>query len=205
MARTEEQITRLVKYIEYSFKDDLNNSIIIKPEGAFKECGNFVAYFKKSNLESNRNKPKKIDYRLEITIRHILDNFDNACDDIVFSRYANTDDLDIAVRKCLTWLDEIEFNKGYGNFVKKNAELPNPFEYKEIMNDLWDCEYTINCAVCLEPTHTETACGHTLCLICWSKINRDCYLKNDREYFVEEIYPKCPCCRENIQYKDSID
>lgn len=201
MVRTEEQITRLVKYIEYQFKDDKNSSIIIKPAGCFDESKSFEASFKKCNTAIRKDDPKKIDYHLTIDVRHILDDIDNCCDITIFSRFTNTDDLDTAVRKCLTWLDELEFKKGHDTFVKKGADLPNPMEYKEIMNDLWDCNLDLECSVCKEPTHTETDCGHTLCLICWAKINRDCYIRNNNDYFDEDDYPKCPCCRVNIQFK----
>lgn len=41
-----------------------------------------------------------------------------------------------------------------------------------------------NCSVCMEETKTKSLCGHTLCLICWSKLK-------------EKI---CPQCREELFY-----
>jgi hypothetical protein len=45
-----------------------------------------------------------------------------------------------------------------------------------------------NCSVCMEETKTKSLCGHTLCLICWSKIKS-----------IEGI-KQCPICRENLFY-----
>ena len=45
-----------------------------------------------------------------------------------------------------------------------------------------------NCSVCMEETKTKSLCGHTLCLICWSKIKS-----------IEGI-KQCPICREELFY-----
>jgi hypothetical protein len=40
-----------------------------------------------------------------------------------------------------------------------------------------------SCSVCLEDTNKKTSCGHSLCIVCWSKIIGDI---------------KCPICREEL-------
>jgi len=46
-----------------------------------------------------------------------------------------------------------------------------------------------NCTVCIEPTKTKSLCGHTLCLVCWSKIKSETNEKS------------CPICREILYFK----
>jgi hypothetical protein len=188
MATKQETINRLAEYVEKHFSRNSVNSIIIKPKGAFKECEQFYADF-------TRNiKHEKISYIMEIMVDDIYDNENNCCHVVIHRSTDNeSDNLNTALVKCIEKLDEMEFNKALGLFYPKRfTGIPDPMEFEVLMNDLWGLDKDLNCCVCGDPTRTETPCGHRLCLICWSKNNKD----------KKEKQKVCPMCRADIRFRD---
>jgi len=70
-----------------------------------------------------------------------------------------------------------------------NEEQDTKFFQELITNPNIGFESVENCSVCLQETKTKTACGHYLCLICWSKIKSE---TNEKP---------CPICREILYFK----
>ena len=189
MATKQETINRLAEYVEKHFSRNSVNSIIIKPKGAFKECEQFYADFTKMI-----NNEGKITYITEIMVDDIYDNMDHYCHVVIYkSLDKESDNINTALVKCIEHLDNIEFSKPLGRFIsKKCTGIPDPMEFQVLMNDLWGLDIDLNCCVCGEHTNTETPCGHRLCLICWSKNNKN---KKQKQKV-------CPMCRANIEFQD---
>lgn len=77
-------------------------------------------------------------------------------------------------------LKTLKFDKLYGKFESNMI-----INTDKIGLDLFGLEYSTcnDCSVCFEKTYTKTACNHSLCIECWSK------MKND----------KCPICRTYLE------
>jgi hypothetical protein len=69
---------------------------------------------------------------------------------------------------------------------KHPKETPHITGHYELTNVPCDEEHPEECSVCLDTTKTTTACGHKLCVACWSSIKRN----------GDEL--PCPICREDL-------
>jgi len=69
---------------------------------------------------------------------------------------------------------------------KHPKEAPYIWGHYDLTNLPCDEEHPEECSVCLDTTKTTTACGHKLCVACWSSIKRNGY----------EL--PCPICREDL-------
>jgi hypothetical protein len=69
---------------------------------------------------------------------------------------------------------------------KHPKEAPHITGHCELTNLPCDEEHPEECSVCLDTTKTTTACGHKLCVACWSSIKR-----NGNEL-------PCPICRDDL-------
>jgi Zinc finger, C3HC4 type (RING finger) len=69
---------------------------------------------------------------------------------------------------------------------KHPKEAPYIWGHYDLTNLPCDEEHPEECSVCLDTTKTTTACGHKLCVACWSSIKR-----NGHEL-------PCPICREDL-------
>jgi hypothetical protein len=87
-------------------------------------------------------------------------------------------------------------SEGVGNILQKYVNIINELKVDKIQSCLTsqkisNCKiFNENvklrfdtCSVCLEDTNKKTPCGHSLCIICWSKIVGDL---------------RCPICREEL-------
>lgn len=199
--RTPEIIDRLVKYICLMSKD--YKHVSIKPCKAFKECKSFCAtiIFTETDINLNiccdniaSNYYNNGEFRLSLFKKKL--KFEDP-DDIIkeihlgISKYKPSSKYEPIIRQivvdALDTLDNITFSIADGKFHMNSEKLPGT-EYKEIMNELWCMDEDLECSVCLEKTVTETPCGHRLCIPCWSIIN--------------ETKPRCPICREKIDFYD---
>ena len=87
-------------------------------------------------------------------------------------------------------------SEGVGNILQKYVNTMNELkvdkiqscltsekiENCKIFNDNVKLRFDL-CSVCLEDTNKKTPCGHSLCIVCWSRIIGDI---------------KCPICREEL-------
>jgi len=95
----------------------------------------------------------------------------------------NTDEFLDSFKKIV---NSLRFDKVKGTI--DDEEQDTKFFQELITNPNISFTSTENCSVCIEPTKTKSLCGHTLCLICWSKIKS-----------IEGI-KRCPICREELFY-----
>jgi hypothetical protein len=92
-----------------------------------------------------------------------------------------------AVRQAVILLNSIKYSNFHGKFDINQSLV----HFESIMKRLWNADVHSNCSVCNEETKTKTLCNHTLCYICWAKINHSKTLKK-----------KCPICRKSIKYSE---
>lgn len=137
------------------------------------------------------SKNKKFSAGLEIYSKNIeTSNNDN--DLYLIYRYKDSSEE-------LINLSQYSLEKMIFDLMKKEEELifcpitgtfyePNCPKRERIICkvNIWGCE---ECSVCMEKTITKTPCGHTLCLNCWSSLNK----------------LVCPLCRESIKYFDKYE
>jgi len=69
---------------------------------------------------------------------------------------------------------------------KHPKEAPYIWGHYDLTNLPCDEEHPEECSVCLDTTKTTTACGHKLCVACWSSIKRN----------GDEL--PCPICRDDL-------
>jgi hypothetical protein len=69
---------------------------------------------------------------------------------------------------------------------KHPKAAPHITGHYELRNVPCDEEHPEECSVCLDTTKTTTACGHKLCVACWSSIKRN----------GDEL--PCPICRDDL-------
>lgn len=69
---------------------------------------------------------------------------------------------------------------------KHPKEAPHIWGHYDLTNLPCDEEHPEECSVCLDTTKTTTACGHKLCVACWSSIKRN----------GDEL--PCPICRDDL-------
>jgi hypothetical protein len=69
---------------------------------------------------------------------------------------------------------------------KHPKEAPYIWGHYDLTNLPCDDEHPEECSVCLDTTKTTTACGHKLCVGCWSSIKRN----------GDEL--PCPICRDDL-------
>lgn len=95
-------------------------------------------------------------------------------------------------------LKHLKFNIRNSKFEMKN-EFQFPIKkFTKNNNNITkkDCD---ECVVCYENTKFKTACNHTLCARCWSKIKNiceDCCSNGDN---CDNAFKNCPICRKDIQ------
>lgn len=181
---TPDIVDELINY--YVVNTPKCNSIIIKPLGAFKESPYFVAMITGFSKVGG-----------PLSLRILSDNiFDNDNLNSMFGIFyveLICSDLKKAINEAVNILREITFCKVDGNFKRPNEKTKG--QLYDIFSRLWDMQVDIECCVCKEITTTKTACGHRLCLICWSNINGIAEKDNNKK-------PRCPMCRGNIRYKE---
>jgi hypothetical protein len=87
-------------------------------------------------------------------------------------------------------LETLFFDKYRERFISRDDEISMKKYRRECLcQKVFATKKSIRdknkCSVCYEHTLTKTPCGHDLCLVCWAKLDKK----------------KCPCCREDIQYR----
>jgi hypothetical protein len=80
---------------------------------------------------------------------------------------------------------------------KHPKEAPHIWGHYDLTNLPCDEEDPEECSVCLDATKTTTACGHKLCVACWSSI------KKKRETQAPSVLP-CPICRDDLYQTEKI-
>ena len=83
----------------------------------------------------------------------------------------------------------LKFNKVSGRFVDRFNKSDCTFaSYFKTNKNIKLC--IENCCVCLEPTKTKTLCVHTICIPCWTKIDKKtcpiCRQNTNNEYYSDE-------------------
>lgn len=180
---TPDIVDELVKY--YLENPQVSNYTLIKPLGAFKESPYFYSGISKCINPHNPG------YILHISSNTILNT--KACGDTInIFTFKLSTDYSKAIVDAVRILRNIQFCKVNGEFVFKNVKKQKDYNRCVVFNRLWNMEQDMNCSVCKEGTSTKTACGHRLCLICWSNINGIAEKEHKK--------PRCPICRENIKY-----
>jgi hypothetical protein len=181
-------VDELIKF--YVVNTPNSKQFTIKPLGAFKESPHFIA--------------KVINgihgFRLIIISNTIFRNDNINILYMINDWLLVSTDLKNAINEAVNIIRKITFCKVDGEFKKEN-EKSYQGQLDDILNRLWDRPVDLDCCVCKDATNTKTACGHRLCLICWSNING----LGEKE----KKKPRCPMCRENItfveKYVDSDD
>jgi len=171
--------------INYYVVNTPNSRIFsIKPLGAFKESPHFIAIISKQLIDDT--------LFLNIFSNTIYQD-ENLHEMYKINRYNLGIDLKKAIIGAVNILREITFCKVDGEFKRENQKSYQG-QLDDILNRLWDRPVDLDCCVCKDATNTKTACGHRLCLICWSNINGIGENENKK--------PRCPMCRENIRYSE---
>jgi len=98
------------------------------------------------------------------------------------------------VTKIKEIIKNLKFDKLNGKLVENQV-----MEEEVMMNIFGDCanvEFDWDrCACCLENTKTKTPCGHSVCVLCWTTLKKEC--DEDEE---EMKFQKCPICRNEMYY-----
>lgn len=177
----------------YTVNTPTCNSIIVKPVGAFKESPYFIATI--TGLNVSHQVLDSVFPHLSLKIfSDSINQYDNHYTTInIFYAQLISKDLKNAIREAVNILKEITFCKVDGDF-KRPSKKSNQGQLTNILSRLWNMEEDLDCCVCKDATNTKTACGHRICVICWSNINGIAEKDNKK--------PRCPMCRENIQYKE---
>ena len=171
----------ILDLIEYSKKKLSNGShtVVIKSEGCFVESPHMYAFLQTG----------KRGYKLIIAMDGIW-NCATESDQTLCYEEINETEIHKAVRHAVIFLNSIKYTNFYGKFAKKDQPVVH---FDQIMKRLWNTDVQLNCSVCNEETKTKTLCDHTLCYICWAKINHSKTLKK-----------KCPICRKSIKYSEEL-
>jgi len=106
-------------------------------------------------------------------------------------------DVDAIAKHIIDRVGQVEtliFDKYNGKFIDGN-DKDEMRKYNieglrhKVFADKKSLQHKNKCSVCYDHTLTTTPCGHDICLPCWEKLDKK----------------KCPCCREDIQYKYKND
>ena len=99
-------------------------------------------------------------------------------------------DYESVLRHIYEDINVMKFDKLNGVLVtpenRHPKEAPHIWGHYDLTNLPCDEEHPEECSVCLDTTKTTTACGHKLCVACWSMLKR-----NGNEL-------PCPICREDL-------
>lgn len=125
-------------------------------------------------------------------------------DDLYHNSKYNKDGLtDSEIEKfCQKIFDEIPLLKlNYeGNLIANKSKRDIAREKVDAIFRNYNCDNikkscSDECCVCYNKTKTKTACKHSLCIRCWSKMYKDIDDDSDDE---GGACLKCPMCREDV-------
>jgi len=92
-------------------------------------------------------------------------------------------------------IKNLKFDRMNGKLVENIEESTEELSmevFEDCENIEFDCE---KCACCLNHTKTKTPCGHSICVLCWGKLE---IKTNEEDYEME--YQKCPICRDEMNF-----
>lgn len=92
-------------------------------------------------------------------------------------------------------IKKLKFDRMNGKFVENIEESVEELSM-EVFGDCENIELNCDkCACCFNHTKTKTPCGHSVCILCWGKLEIQ---TNEEDYEME--YQKCPICREEMNF-----
>jgi hypothetical protein len=122
----------------------------------------------------------------------------------LLGKYTTVEEVHAYVLQSLEILPHLVLDTYHGKFKdSRQADIKCRPPLLELENIPFIKTAFDRCSVCSEPTLTKTACGHCLCLVCWSKIREKSY---ETENEGTLIYRPCPICRKDCYgLKETFD
>ncbi len=144
----------------------------------------FITYDKKLHkffLNINNTSIKKCGGGKITMFNHLLLTDTHTLSNIDIKTYENM------LSHAMNILKKIKFSKLSGEFIVDDnyGRIEAEYRYLNSINLQNDIIFSVeDCSVCHEKTITKTGCKHSLCFLCWSKLNNRV----------------CPICRHDIDH-----